>query len=78
MKIARTICANVRPGGNSRISTNRPKISRVSSGTPRISSLNPTENHEIAGSELRRPSAARIPRGNDSEITATATDESFG
>jgi hypothetical protein len=73
MKIVRTICANERPGGSSRISTNRPTIRRVSSGTPRISSMNPTQNHEIAGSELRRPSASRIPRGNDSEITATAT-----
>jgi hypothetical protein len=73
MKMARTICANATPGGNRSINTNRPKISSVRSGTPRISSMKPTQNHEIAGSELRRPSASRMPSGNDSAITATAT-----
>src|SRR5918999_881148 len=73
MNMARTIWGRATPGGSRSGSTNLPKISRVTRGTPRMSSMKPTQNAETAGRLLRRPRARRIPMGNETKIPTMAT-----
>ena len=42
--------------------------SSVISGTPRMNSMNPTENTRTIGIRERRPSASRMPMGSESTI----------